>query len=150
MTVAKQILVPTDFSEDSDFALATAVEHAKVFGAAIHLVYVVPKMPETLGEIISFTPQKRQQDLEKRCRPFFDEQLAKLPQDHGLEIITRVERGVPFRRLLKYAKKQAIDMIVISSKGESAVEEVLFGGTSLKTIRYAECPILLIKKPKYP
>ena len=63
--------------------------------------------------------------------------------------MTSAPLGTPFRRLLKYQKRNKIDLIVVSSQGETAIEEVLFGGTSMKIIRYAECPTLLVKKQKY-
>lgn len=149
MQFVETILVPTDFSDHSDYALMQAVELAKIFKARIHLVFVLEKMPEKLGEIMRSNPVQRRQDLEDRCGEYFRDQLARLPEDHGVEIITAVRTGTPFRRLLHYTKKQKMDLIVISSQGETAVEEVLFGGTSMKIIRYAECPTLLVKKPRY-
>jgi nucleotide-binding universal stress UspA family protein len=149
MAIIKNILVPTDFSENSDFAMQRAVELAKVFNAVVHMVYVVPELTGKLGEIMRYDPKNLRKDLEKRCEAYFQEQLGKLPEGHGVKIETHVKVGVPFKQLLKYQKQMYIDLIVITSKGESAIEEVFFGGTSLKILRYAECSTLLVRKPKY-
>lgn len=75
MTGIRNIMVPTDFSENSDLALAQAAAFAKAFGAAIHLVYVVPEMTGKLREIMSYDPKELYRDLEKRCDPHFKEQI---------------------------------------------------------------------------
>ena len=71
-----------------------------------------------------------------------------MPEDHGVAIKTKVLVGVPFKQLLKFQQEAGIDLIVIRAKGESAIEEVIFGGTSLKIIRYARCSTLLVRKPR--
>lgn len=149
MSDVNNILVPTDFSDHSDYALEMAVAYAGPLGARIHLVFVLEEIPEKLGEILKTDPIKRRSDLEEKFDVYFREQIAKLPEDHGVEIVTAMKAGTPFRQLLKYQKKNRMDLIVVSSQGETAIEEVLFGGTSMKIIRYAECPTLLVKKDKY-
>ena len=41
------------------------------------------------------------------------------------------------------------DMLVISTHGQTAIEEFLWGNTASKIIRYAKCSVLVVKKPKY-
>ena len=147
MSFVKTIMVPTDFSQNSTLALQHAVKYAQIFNAAIYLVYVLPELTGKLGEIMKVDPKKLFKEAEERCGAYFQEQIDELPEDHGVAIKTKVLVGVPFKQLLKFQKKADIDLIVIRAKGESAIEEVIFGGTSLKIIRYAECPTLLVRKP---
>lgn len=149
MVKIKQILVPTDFSEYSDLALKEAVSFAAIHEADIHLVHVMPEMPCNLEEIMRYDPVKLQKDLEEKSEKHFKDQIRHLGDNQGVFIKTKVMNGVPFKKLLKYQKKNNIDLIVISSKGESAIEEVLFGGTSLRIVRYAPCRVMLVKKMKY-
>lgn len=151
MLNADNILVPTDFSDYSDLAVEKAIECALNSGATLHLAYVIPEVPDIfkLNKYMEKGRKQIQEELEKSCEAYFDKQLSQFSNAKDVTVKTHVARGIPFKEILKYEKKLRPDVIVITAQGETALEEVIFGGTASKVIRYATCMVLLVKKPKY-
>jgi nucleotide-binding universal stress UspA family protein len=55
------------------------------------------------------------------------------------------ESGVVGKTIIEYAKINNFDVIVIGTKGMSAVEEYFFGSVANKVIRDAHCPVLAVR-----
>ncbi len=144
-----KILVPTDFSDNCDLALGKAVEYAAACGATLHLTYVLPEMPNIFKLSGYMVKGKVQEEVEQCCADWFEKQIARVSGAKDVEIKTKVLQGIPFKELLKQEKKLQPDLIVVAAKGETALEEVMFGGTASKIVRYAKGSVLLVKKPKY-
>ncbi len=147
----KTILIPTDFSKNSDLALQKSIEYAVTCDATLHLTYVMPDTPN-IFKLSKYMEKGRQQilnELEKSCEIYFEKQISKFQDFKDVKIKTHVLNGIPFKEILRYEKKLKPDLIVITAQGESALEEVVFGGTANKVIRYSASPVLLVKKPKY-
>lgn len=151
MLNVKNILVPTDFSDNSDQALKKAFECAATCDATIHLTYVTPEVPDIfkLSKYMEKGRQQIQDELEKSCASHFEEQLNKFENAKVVKVKTHVRNGIPFKEILRFEKKLKPDLVVITAQGESAFEEFIFGSTSSKIIRYAKASVLLVKKPKY-
>ena len=56
-----------------------------------------------------------------------------------------VRTGKAFNEIDQYAKEEDIDLIIIATHGHSGMEHVLFGSTAEKVIRYAPCPVLVVR-----
>lgn len=147
----KTILVPTDFSKNSDLALQKAIEVAAIGDSTLYLTYVMPDAPNIfkLSKYMEKGRQKIQEELEKSCEVYFAKQISRFQNMTDIKIKTHVLNGIPFKEILRYEKKLKPDLIVLTAQGESALEEVIFGGTASKVIRYSTSPVLLVKKPKY-
>jgi nucleotide-binding universal stress UspA family protein len=145
------IIVPTDFSDYSDLALKRALDLAEACNAKIFLVHVVADAPDIfkLDRFNTEGQKKIMKELEKQSKEFFEKQLAKFPQAQNMDIETHVLRGIPSKEILGLQKKIKADMLVISTHGQTAIEEFLWGNTASKIIRYAKCSVLVVKKPKY-
>ena len=146
-----KIVVPTDFSDYSDLALKRALDLAEACDAKIFLVHVVADAPDIfkLDRFNTEGQKKIMKELEKQSKEFFEKQLAKFPQAQNMDIETQVLRGIPSKEILDLQKKISADMLVISTHGQTAIEEFLWGNTASKIIRYAKCSVLVVKKPKY-
>ena len=146
-----KIVVPTDFSDYSNLALKRALDLAEACDAKIFLVHVVADAPDIfkLDRFNTEGQKKIMKELEKQSKEFFEKQLAKFPQMKNVDIETQVLRGIPSKEILDLQKKISADMLVISTHGQTAIEEFLWGNTASKIIRYAKCSVLVVKKPKY-
>lgn len=59
-----------------------------------------------------------------------------------------IAAGDASEEILKYAKEQSADMIVIGYKSYSAISEILVGSTAAKVARYAPCSVLIYRPEK--
>ena len=53
------------------------------------------------------------------------------------------------RTILDTAEKQLTDLIVVGSRGLSGIRKILLGSISQKLVRYAPCPVLIVRKPSW-
>ena len=152
MTTISKILYPTDFSEYSKAALPYAINltqqnHAELF--CLHVVempqeeyltteYMVPlNLPHVPEDKILRTARAR---LEK----FVAENVSEIDK-----ITSRVLVGTPFVEIIRYAREQSIDLIVIGTHGHSALAAVLLGSVAEKVVRKAPCPVLTVRHPEH-
>jgi nucleotide-binding universal stress UspA family protein len=149
MVVFKEIIVPTDFSEHSLRALDYAVEIADRFGSELKIIYVIEPLLQAAD--VSWTSVDFEQlnethklSAEKQLQQLVDERL---PQD--LPADTKILFGKPFVEILKYAKKENADLIVMATHGRGAIAHILMGSTAEKVVRKAPCPVLTVKHPKH-
>jgi len=56
-----------------------------------------------------------------------------------------VRTGKAFNEIDQYAKEESVDLIIIATHGHSGMEHVLFGSTAEKVVRYAPCPVLIVR-----
>ena len=57
--------------------------------------------------------------------------------------------GLPFMEIIKAAKEQKADMIVMGTHGRTGLEHVLMGSVAEKVVRRAPCPVLTVKHPDH-
>lgn len=146
MLTIKRILVPTDFSECSDAALAYGRGMAQTFGATLHLLHVVQDpytqpwaaeaFPAPLGDLLA------QWQAQARVR------LSELlPEGQRENVMVAVEVGSPFQEILRYANEQGMDLIVIGTHGRGPIGHMLLGSVAEKIVRRAPCPVLTVRHP---
>ena len=140
----RKILVPTDFSEDSDLAFRTALSMAVNYQARIFLLHVISKqsladycldqsiVDRVLNESIVFSNEKLQEVIDRN------------QQGGGIKVIPDVRKGQPFEEILKEASERKIDLIVIASHGKTGLQKYLIGSVTDKVMKEAKCPVLLI------
>jgi nucleotide-binding universal stress UspA family protein len=57
----------------------------------------------------------------------------------------RLLRGKPAAEIIRLAREEAIDLIVIGTHGRGTLSHVLFGSTTEKVVRKAPCPVLICR-----
>ena len=143
MTTPKNILVPVDFSETSDRALAYAQGLAESFGARVHVLHVIPDPHsqawsiEATGMSLGSLMETWEADAQKRLDGL---ELG----DVGGERVTKV--GQPNNEIIRYAKSKNSDLIVIGTHGRGAIEHMLLGSVAEKVVRTAPCPVLTVRE----
>lgn len=149
MFALTNILVPTDFSDQSNNALNQAKELARSTGAVLHLVHVVEPAvyPADWGySQVGFV------DLEQELRAAADKELDKLVETlraEGFTVHKVVLSGRASDELINYAAEQKIDLISIATHGRSGIEHLLFGSTTERVLRKAPCPVLTVRIPPH-
>jgi len=143
----KSILVPLDGSEHSKKALELACDLADKYEADLYLLHVVltgeSKRTLVLGGA-SITVSSSREEIEEAGRKVIvaAEQIA---ADHGCKKVhTDVVVGPAAQAILKHAKGNSVDMIVMGSRGLSDIAGLAVGSTSHKVSHLAECTCVTV------
>jgi nucleotide-binding universal stress UspA family protein len=147
MQEIKQILYPTDFSERSQLGYHYCLELAKQFGATVHVLHVnridfgVPMNDTIAYKII----EERQKLVQAKLEHFaMLEDSDKQALKEGVEIKTYALAGIAEEEIIAFSKSEAIDLIVMPTKGEHNLLESMFGSVTTAVSAVAPCPILIL------
>ena len=143
MTV-KHILVPTDLSEDADYALVYAIELAQKLQARLILLHAVDTTPLEVAEIASQRPPSDWQEVETGIEQKLEASLKRL-HDVGLQGETLIVHGVPFQSIIDTAQDKGADLIVMGTHGRTGLPHALMGSVAEKVVRLAPCPVLVTR-----
>ena len=152
MLKLKKILYPTDFSEYSLTALQYAVSITKQNDAELYCLHVVDMPQEEYLTQEYMVPlnvphvpeDKVLRTARARMKRFEAENLSEIEK-----VTSRVLVGVPFVEIIRYAREQSIDLIVIGTHGHSAIAAMLLGTVAEKVVRKAPCPVLTVRHPQH-
>jgi len=139
----KKILLPTDFSENSEHALQYAREFTELFDAELHIIHVSHQM--ALEQGLSYLPPG---DLMLDMRPAAKRKLRETATDdwaEGRTIIREMREGRPFVEIIRYADEAEIDLIIMGSHGWGPISHLLVGSVAERVVRKAHCPVLTIR-----
>lgn len=56
-----------------------------------------------------------------------------------------IRTGKAFYEIDRFAREASFDLIIIATHGHTGVEHILFGSTAEKVVRYAPCPVLVVR-----
>ncbi len=146
----KQLLVPTDFSKQSEFALAFAVDIAKKSGGSITVLHVadLPVVADPMGtNLHAFLSPDTLKQMEARINEKLGEFIHTY-NDH-IAIETRFEWGNPFAGISKVISEVNADLVIIGSKGASGLKEIFIGSNAERIIRSSKTPVITIKQPTH-
>lgn len=151
-TDKRPILVPIDFSDNSEAALLHAAELADALNAKISVLHVVHDLSQAPGyyaEKIKKKQLRRMEDIAAdMLREFMDNIRKKHQQSDALQNAeTLLVVGIPVTRILEAASKLNARMIVMGSQGRTGLSHILLGSKAEQVVRLAKIPVLIIKKP---
>ena len=138
----KKILVPTDFSSQSDKSLDYAVMVANQFGAKIILLHIIEPFPYTTTD--AFMVVDNSEAMRSIAETLIKNQSKTLRQKK-ISVKTDLIVGNPAQEIIKKAEREKADLIVMGTHGRTGVEHVLLGSVAEKIVRLANCPVLTIK-----
>lgn len=139
--IAETILVPTDFSDHSRFAIDHATALARNCGAELLIVHVKEDSAAYLEQ--GFDGIRTDDD---------DAQLNKLlsrvkPSDLAVGYGHLLLTGNAAEEIVRAARECNADMIVLGSHGRTGLTRLLMGSVAEAVIRNAGCPVLTVKHP---
>ena len=140
----KKIVVPIDFSEQSDNALKVAASLAKKHNAEIIALHMLELNQAMITSSEGFHPEQTVfliKLAEKRFKDFLSKQSLK-----GVNITPIVKHFKVFSEVNDIAKKNGADLIVMGSHGTDGLKEIFIGSNAERVVRNADVPVLVIKK----
>jgi nucleotide-binding universal stress UspA family protein len=141
----KTVLFPTDFSQGARAAMDYAVSLAQDYKAKLILLYVIQDISIAEWYIpSSISAADLVEDMQKSA----EQEMDKWGSEVGANVamVERiVTRGVPFVEIIRIAKEQNADLIVIGTHGRTGIDHMLFGSTAEKVVRKSPCPVLTVR-----
>ena len=138
---AKKILYPTDFSKSSDAGMHVATALARDLGAKMLIVHVEePPAAYGGGEMYYGMPEPDMDAIQAMLRNV-------KPTDPGVSYEQRLATGDPASEIVRLAKDENVDMIVMGTHGRSGLRRLLMGSVAEAIVRKAHCPVFTFKEP---
>ncbi len=138
---ASKILIPVDGSSHSLRATQYAVKMAKCLGTGILLIHCHKPFPITLGEpYLQKAITKRLENSNRLLQEYLD-----LLQAEGIEFEERILEGSPGSVICEAAKIEAIEMIIMGSRGRTDLKGLLLGSVAHRVLHAAPCPVMIVK-----
>lgn len=135
----RHILVATDFSEASRRALCDALVLAKENSAQLSLIHVL--QPDRQYGALENPPEL---DLERIAA---EKQIKALVDELGPELkvdTTLVKHGPVAEQVAAVIEEQAIDLLVIGTRGRGGLQKLALGSVAEELLRVAPCPVMTI------
>lgn len=144
-----KILLTTDFSDYASFALKYAVEFADKFKAEIGLLHVI----EPIIAPTDFTWENYDiAELEKKSREYTQQSLEKIIKEkipEKIKAVPLIRYGRSFEEIIRCAKEEKYNIIIMSTHGLTGISHILFGSTAEKVVRKSPVPVLTIRDPEH-
>lgn len=135
-----KILVPVDGSKFAEKALLHACELAKNYHSKVTLIYVVDK-----SHAISFLDKKEYLSM---LRKFGNKAIKKsllLSVENGIDAKHVIKEGNVANEIIKFAKKDNTNLIIMGSRGLGKTLRLFLGSVSNKLVNSSPCSVLIIK-----
>ncbi len=140
-----RILVPTDFSDSARHALSYGMSFALEYEAELVLLHVVETVaapyasdlfPVPMAEVFEEMSSYAREELDK---------LAAEARGRGVRVRSLVAQGKPSVEIIRAAREENADMIVLGTHGKGVLDQALFGSTTERVVRKAPCPVLSVR-----
>lgn len=144
----KHILVATDLSEKSDFAVSRAIEIAEKTKANLTILHVVQKMyldnilDNTLKKILPYSLWITTEEYKEQL---MQEKFSSLSKKNINIKCAFISTGKPPIKILQYAKKNKADLLIIGAHGKYSIRDTFVGTTAEYIVKKTKCPVLIVK-----
>lgn len=137
----RKILIPTDGSAGAQTAVSSGLDIAKRLNADVTIISIVDvraliSIHQGIGVPDQYAYQQGAADAAA-------EAAMKLAKEMGVRATAIIRRGSPAYDIIEESKGH--DLIVMATKGRTGVAHFLMGSVAEKVVRFAACPVLVIR-----
>jgi nucleotide-binding universal stress UspA family protein len=145
-----RIIVPLDGTAAHEPALMTATVLARVLGAELHLVLVIPTLATLADEraatgLLLPTTMTAILDLAQQGAVEYLAQIVARCRAEGLTVTAEVLRGDAALMVLDCAERLDADLIVMASHGRAGLDAILAGSVAPRIAGRLGRPLLLVR-----
>jgi nucleotide-binding universal stress UspA family protein len=144
----KHILVPHDFGDTAEHALAFALKLAEKFGARVTILHVTDVPSYAFPEGPAMTVQMMG-EIERAARIALDAAVARARRP-GVVVDGQIRQGPAWREIEAFARETKTDLIAIGTHGRRGLARALLGSVAEKVVRTAPCAVLTVHAPESP
>lgn len=139
----RNVVVATDGSKYSDAAASEAISIAKLCGANLIVISVVPS--EEAAIVHSEMQKGLIADKELHEGENNVKKIKELAEKQGIKTTGFVYAGKPYEAILEAAKEKKADLIVVGSHGRTGLDRLLMGSVAERVIVLSSCAVLIVK-----
>ncbi|WP_343487257.1 universal stress protein [Allomuricauda sp. d1] len=139
----KRIIVPIDFSEQSELALKVAAKLAAKNDSELFVLHML-ELSQGIMSNTEYIPQVHIVHLMKVAEKRFDDFLDK-PYLKGISITPIIKHYKVFSEINEVAEKHSVDLIVMGSHGVDGLQEIFIGSNTERVVRNSDIPVLVVK-----
>lgn len=146
-----RILFGTDFSDDAESTFLTALDMAARYQARLFVLHVLhsdyhskPDKVEEFcksGEEKIFSPAILEKGIEK-LKVRYESKMKALNRNFEFHVVW----GIPFVEIVRFARAQNVNLIVLGAAGSSNIKRITFGSTAENVARRAHCTVMVTRK----
>jgi universal stress protein A len=140
------ILHPTDFSPASRPAFKAALDLAKMTGARLLLLHVLPVLPMIPDVYIAATTFDT---LQRGQRESAQKQLVRLVARAKAARVRAAgllrEAGAAHEQIVRVARSKRVGLIVMGTHGRGGLAKALLGSVAERVVRTAPRPVLTVR-----
>jgi nucleotide-binding universal stress UspA family protein len=137
----RRVLVPSDFSPDSERALELARTLVAKSGGKLYVMHSYD-LPALLTGGAAVASASLEQALQDAAR----DKLAALKATlSGVDVETVLDQGRPDMAALETAERVKAELIVMGTRGRTGLAHVVLGSTAERVIRRAHAPVIAVK-----
>ncbi len=139
----RNIIVPVDFSVQSENALKVAASLARKHGSTLYALHMLELNEGYINYTEGFQPEQTVFYIklaEKRFSEFMDKPFLK-----GVDIKPIIKHFKVFSEVSQVAKDHHADIVIMGSHGTEGVQELFVGSNTERVVRNSEVPVLVVK-----
>ena len=145
----KNILLPTDFSENSWNAIKYAVQFFENIKCNFYLLHIIRSNTIVTNDIPYILDQNVIDDLytkpaKKKLHQIFNQITELSPNQDNHKFYMLTDHGFFIESIRKTVEEKHIDFIVMGTKGASGLEEIILGTNTANVITKVKCNTLAI------
>jgi nucleotide-binding universal stress UspA family protein len=146
--VFKHILIPTDGSERSEQGVRFGVDLAKVHGAAVTVIHVIPDFHLMIAYEGAFDPateEKIEREALAKAEGYLTSAKKVADEAHVPCDVVRATSDHPYDEICKTAEQRGCDLILMTSHGRRSIMSMLLGSETRKVLSHATVPVLVVR-----
>lgn len=140
----EKILAATDGSEHGLRAAKVAVELGRISGGKVYAVYVADtqRTAHLPDDMLLFSIKELLLKEGKDAIKLVQE----MAENSGVDFKGAVVEGNPSDEIMRYAKKEGTDVIVVGAVGRTGLDKFLLGSVAEKVVRNSKIPVLTVPR----
>lgn len=139
----RKVLLATDRSEAAALAREAAVDLANKTDSELHVVHVGLLSPWTGTAVLSDAQLTR---LRQQAQQVLDEEVRKIQEAGGTVADAHLRMGQAHEEIVRLSGELGAGLVVLGSRGYSAVQRILLGSDAESIVRHAPCPVMVVRE----
>ncbi len=140
----KKILIATDGSDNAEKAASYGMGVAKATGADVYALYVVSTEHAGTARTVMGWTEAFEEYLAYKGGLATD-YVQNLGKEAGIKVEPVHMKGSPAEKILEYAEKNNIDLIVMGTQGLTGIERFLIGSVAENVLRNSKASVMVIR-----